>query len=219
MNYLFGRGGATGGALRAAPARACSSTCCWRSGPSLATFVYSLTDTNGLTPEPLNFIGFDNYREFLFQGAAARQNIEALWPDDPLLRARHRHPVRDRVCWRPSCSTRSLRGTRLFRALFFLPVILGVTIQGLVWRLFLYPLGGPVDRCSALFGAQSELLGGRPMEAFIWVVDRPDLGKHGDHDGDLPGRAPDDPRRAHTRPPGSTARAAGRPSATSRGRC
>ena len=38
-----------------------------------------------------------------------------------------------------------LRGTRWFRALFFLPVILGITIQGLVWRLFLYPLGGPVE--------------------------------------------------------------------------
>ena len=32
-------------------------------GPSLATVVYSLTDTNGLTPAPLNFIGLDNYRE------------------------------------------------------------------------------------------------------------------------------------------------------------
>ena len=45
-----------------------------------------------------------------------------------------------------------------------------MTIQGLVWRLFLYPLGGPVDSFLGLFGAQSELLGGRPMEAFVWVV-------------------------------------------------
>ena len=49
-------------------------------------------------------------------------------------------------------------------------MILGVTIQGLVWRLFLYPLGGPVDSVLELFGAHSELLGGRPMEAFLWVV-------------------------------------------------
>ena len=47
-------------------------------GPSLATIVYSLTDTNGLTPAPLQFIGLDNYQEFLFKGAAARQNIDAL---------------------------------------------------------------------------------------------------------------------------------------------
>ena len=47
-------------------------------GPSLATIVYSLTDTNGLTPAPLHFIGLGNYEEFLFKGAAARQNIDAV---------------------------------------------------------------------------------------------------------------------------------------------
>ena len=63
-----------------------------------------------------------------------------------------------------------LFGTRVFRALFFLPVILGVTIQGLIWRLFLYPLGGPVDEALGIFGVRSELLGGAPMEAFLWVT-------------------------------------------------
>ena len=42
-----------------------------------------------------------------------------------------------------------LRGRTFFRTLFFLPVILGVAIQGLMWRLFLLPLGGPM---STLFG-------------------------------------------------------------------
>ena len=65
-------------------------------GPSLATVVYSLTDTNGLTPEPLNFIGLDNYQEFLFRGAAARQNLAALLRTLAVLRARHGRPVRAR---------------------------------------------------------------------------------------------------------------------------
>lgn len=136
-------------------------------GPSLATVVYSLTDTNGLTPAPLNFIGLDNYHEFLFQGAAAGQNVQAL--------------IRTLVfCVAVTIVqfglglvaavllNQNLAGTRWFRALFFLPVILGITIQGLIWRLFLYPLGGPVDSLLGLFGAQSELLGGR--DAFLWVI-------------------------------------------------
>ncbi len=136
-------------------------------GPSLATVVYSLTDTNGLTPAPLNFIGLDNYHEFLFQGAAAGQNVQAL--------------IRTLVfCVAVTVVqfglgllaavllNQNLAGTRWFRALFFLPVILGITIQGLIWRLFLYPLGGPVDSLLGLFGAQSELLGGR--DAFLWVI-------------------------------------------------
>jgi raffinose/stachyose/melibiose transport system permease protein len=136
-------------------------------GPSLATFVYSLTDTNGLTPEPLNFIGLENYREFLFQGAAARQNI------DSVVRTLLFCVLVTAIQFTLGLSAavllnQGLKGTRLFRALFFLPVILGVTIQGLVWRLFLYPLGGPVDSLLGLFGAESELLGGK--EAFLWVV-------------------------------------------------
>jgi ABC-type sugar transport system permease subunit len=138
-------------------------------GPSLATIVYSLTDTNGLTPAPLHFIGLDNYKEFLFRGAAATQNIGAL--------------VRTLVfcilvttvqfalgLLAAVLLNQRLRGTRWFRALFFLPVILGVTIQGLMWRLFLYPLGGPVDSALGLLGVRSELLGGGATEAFIWVT-------------------------------------------------
>ncbi len=138
-------------------------------GPSIATFVYSLTDTNGLTPEPLQFIGFENYQEFLFRGAAARQNIDALWRT--VLFCVLVTVIQFGIGLLTAVLlNQKLRGTRFFRALFFLPVILGVTIQGLIWRLFLYPLGGPVDSVLGLFGAHSELLGGRPMEAFLWVV-------------------------------------------------
>jgi raffinose/stachyose/melibiose transport system permease protein len=138
-------------------------------GPSLATVVYSLTDTNGLTPEPLNFIGLANYQEFLFRGAAAQQNIGAL------LRTVLFCVIVTVVQFglgllAAVLLNQRLKGTRVFRALFFLPVILGVTIQGLVWRLFLYPLGGPVDSVLSLVGAESELLGGGPMEAFLWVT-------------------------------------------------
>ncbi len=136
-------------------------------GPSLATVVYSLTDTNGLTPAPLNFIGLDNYHEFLFQGAAAGQNLQAL------LRTLGFCVAVTVIQFGLGLLTalllnQGLPGTRLFRALFFLPVILGITIQGLIWRLFLYPLGGPVDSLLGLFGGQSELLGGR--DAFLWVI-------------------------------------------------
>ena len=138
-------------------------------GPSLATVVFSLTDTNGLTPAPLHFIGIDNYREFLFQGAAASQNIQAL--QRTVLFCVIVTVVQFGIGLLTAMLLNSgLRGTRWFRALFFLPVILGITIQGLVWRLFLYPLGGPVESFLGLFGAHSELLGGQPFEAFIWVT-------------------------------------------------
>jgi raffinose/stachyose/melibiose transport system permease protein len=51
-----------------------------------------------------------------------------------------------------------------------MPVILGAVIQGLIWSLFLYPLGGPMARILEFFGASSEFFGGQAPEAFAWVI-------------------------------------------------
>ena len=63
-----------------------------------------------------------------------------------------------------------LKGTKFFRTIIFMPVILGAVVQGLIWSLFLYPLGGPMGRVLELIGLQSEFLGGQPAEAFAWVM-------------------------------------------------
>lgn len=138
-------------------------------GPSIATSVYSFTDATGLKGAPVHWVGFDNYREFLFMGQASRDNYEALGRTLVFcvfvttiqftlglvlaLLVNHR-----------------LRGVNIFRTLFFLPVILGAVIQGMIWSLFLYPLGGPMARLFELFGIHSEFLGAQPAEAFAWVI-------------------------------------------------
>ena len=48
-------------------------------GPSLATTVYSFTDATGIRGAPINWVGLDNYKEFLFMGQASRDNYDALW--------------------------------------------------------------------------------------------------------------------------------------------
>jgi len=63
-----------------------------------------------------------------------------------------------------------LKGRNFFRTLYFMPVILGAVIQGLIWSLFLFPLGGPAAKILEMFGTQSEFLGGQPSEAFAWVI-------------------------------------------------
>lgn len=138
-------------------------------GPSLATAVYSFTDANGIAGVPVNWIGTSNYQEFLLEGQAAQENIGALERtiEFCFLVTTIQFALGLLVAL---LLNQRLRGTRIFRTLFFLPVILGVTIQGLVWILFLYPLGGPVEKVIGLFGAHSEFLGGAPGEAFLWVV-------------------------------------------------
>jgi raffinose/stachyose/melibiose transport system permease protein len=138
-------------------------------GPSLATAVYSFTDATGIKGLPINWVGFDNYDEFLFQGAASRENLAA---------------VRRTLLFMGLVTTiqftlglvlalllnQKIRGRYFFRTLFFMPVFLGVVIQGLMWKLMLLPRGGPVSEVWGWFGLQSEFLGGQPMEAFAWVI-------------------------------------------------
>ncbi len=138
-------------------------------GPSLATGVYSFTDANGIPNSPVNWIGLANYREFLLLGQAARDNIDAL--GRTLLFCFSVTIIQFTLGLLVAMLlNQRLKGTNFFRTLFFMPVILGVVIQGLIWTLFLYPLGGPLDKFLALFGAHSEFLGGAPAEGFMWVI-------------------------------------------------
>jgi raffinose/stachyose/melibiose transport system permease protein len=138
-------------------------------GPSMATAVYSFTDASGIKGAPIHWIGLQNYREFLFMGRASVDNFNAL----------QRTLV---FCVAVTflqfglglfvalIVNQNLKGTNIFRTIYFMPVILGVAIQGLMWSLFLYPLGGPVAQFLDLFGMRSEFLGGQPSEAFAWVI-------------------------------------------------
>ena len=47
-------------------------------GPSMATAIYSLTDATGIRGLPINWVGFDNYDEFLLEGARGRQNLDVI---------------------------------------------------------------------------------------------------------------------------------------------
>ena len=138
-------------------------------GPSIATSFFSATDATGVPGIPINFVGLDNYEQFLFLGAQAQQNIDAIFRTFVFM------IVVTTVQFTLGLFVAlllnmGLRGTTFFRTLFFLPVILGVTIQGLMWTLFLYPLGGPLQTFLELFGIQTLFLGGQPTEAFFWVI-------------------------------------------------
>ena len=138
-------------------------------GPSMATTVYSFTDASGLRGAPVNWIGWDNYDEFLFQGLASRDNIAAT------IRTLQFSVLVTLIQFSLGLLlalivNQKLKGRTFFRTLFFIPVILGVVIQGLMWKLFLQPRGGPMSTIFGWFGQTSEFLGGQPGEAFMWVI-------------------------------------------------
>ena len=138
-------------------------------GPSLATAIYSFTDATGIRGIAINWIGFENYDEFLLRGAASRDNIDAL--KRTLYFSFFVTTIQFGIgLLLAVLLNRRLRGTTIFRTLFFMPVILGVAIQGLIWKLFLLPSRGPAAQVFEWFGSTPEFLGGQPKQAFIWVI-------------------------------------------------
>ncbi len=138
-------------------------------GPSLATTVFSFTDATGIRGAPIHWIGLQNYKEFLFLGQASRDNFAAL--GRTLIFCLFVTTIQFGLgLLMAMLVNQKLRGRNFFRTLYFMPVILGAVIQGLIWSLFLYPLGGPMQQILNLFGASSEFFGGQPTEAFAWVI-------------------------------------------------
>lgn len=138
-------------------------------GPSLATAVYAFTDATGIKGLPINWIGLENFNEFLFRGAASRDNLAAL--QRTLVFMFFVTTIQFSLGLALALLlNQKLRGRIFFRTLFFMPVFLGVVIQGLMWRLMLLPRGGPMAEVFGIFGIESEFLGGAPTEAFIWVI-------------------------------------------------
>lgn len=136
-------------------------------GPSIATAGFSLTDATGIRGAPVNWVGLENYREFLFRGVASRDNLDATGRTLVFMFfVTTIQFVFGLIV--ALVLNQKLRGRTVFRTLYFLPYILGAVIQGLMWKLFLLPRNGPMAEFLALFGQQSEFLGG--PNAFAWVI-------------------------------------------------
>ncbi len=138
-------------------------------GPSIATSIYSFTDATGIRGAGINWVGLANYKEFLFMGQASRDNYDALWRT--LIFCFFVTTLQFGLGLLIALLVnQKLRGVNFFRTLYFMPVILGAVIQGLIWSLFLYPLGGPMAKVLEVFGLKSEFLGGQAAQAFAWVI-------------------------------------------------
>lgn len=136
--------------------------------PSMATAILSFTDISNVPNVPWNWIGLENYHEFFFVGVGARDNLE------PLIRTvifAFFTVIFNNILalFTAVLLNARIKGSNFFRALFFVPAILGVTVNAMIWNLFLYPLDGPAQKILNFFGTRSEFLGS-PQTAFPMVI-------------------------------------------------
>lgn len=111
--------------------------------PSLATVAFSFTDITRTGYREVSFVGLDNYREF-FRPAQFAEKWVAL--RNSVVFAVVVVLVQNALALLfATILDRAWKGRAVFRGIIFLPVILGITVNALIWRLMFYPFGGPVN--------------------------------------------------------------------------
>ncbi|MEY8743565.1 carbohydrate ABC transporter permease [Bacillales bacterium AN1005] len=126
-------------------------------GPSVVTVLFSFTDATGVRGQSWNFIGLDNYATF-FGASNSGDRLAAIGRS--LYFAFAVVIIQNAVAlFMAVLINKKLRGDNLYRAVFFLPVVLGVTVSGLIWQLVANPLGEPAQSVLNFFGTSSNFFG------------------------------------------------------------
>jgi len=135
--------------------------------PAFAMFVVSLTDLRGLPYLPINWVGLDNYISF-FSPAKRADSMNAL--GNTIVFAVASTVIQIVLALGVALLlNRKIRGVNFYRAVVFMPTVLGVTVTGLVWSLMFNVSGGPAATVLGWFGKSSAFFGD-PRIALALVI-------------------------------------------------
>ncbi|MFE0557351.1 sugar ABC transporter permease [Paenibacillus lautus] len=137
-------------------------------GPSILTVIYSFTDVKNLPGSTYQFVGLDNYKELFFSGNSGERWRSII---NTLIFMFVVTIVQNGVAlFIAVIINQRLKGDYFYRAVFFLPVVLGVAVVALIWGMMFDPLNGPVNRLyDALFGYQ-DMFFGSFTHAFGYII-------------------------------------------------
>jgi raffinose/stachyose/melibiose transport system permease protein len=134
--------------------------------PALGVVAISFTDIRGLPGIPIHWVGMSNYTE-LFSPAHRSDNINSL--KNTLLFASVSTVLGILLAFGIAVLlNQKLRGRSLYRAVVFMPTVLGVTVIGFIWSLVFDPIGGPAARVLESFGHTSAFFG--DPHVTLWLV-------------------------------------------------
>lgn len=137
-------------------------------GPSIATFILSFTDISGTPGVPWKFIGIANYKEFfLIQNPRDTMMVMKNTVVFCLLVTFVQNAVALPIAL--ALNNKFIKGRSLYRAVIFLPVVLGVMVTSLTWLLMLNPTDGPVSQLIGIFGLHSNFFADK-QTALYYVI-------------------------------------------------
>ncbi|MHA6531551.1 carbohydrate ABC transporter permease [Paenibacillus sp. BAC0078] len=137
-------------------------------GPSVMTVIYSFTDITNVPGSHMKFVGLENYRNVFYSGNSGERV-------DSIIRTVYFMfivtIVQNGVALLVAVViNQKLKGDYFYRAVFFLPVVLGVAVVALVWSMMFDPLSGPVNELyHSLFGYK-DMFFGSFTHAFSYII-------------------------------------------------
>lgn len=142
--------------------------------PAVGIIFASLTDLRGLPGLPVHWIGLENYFTF-FSPAKRADSFNAL--KNTIVFATVSTVVQLGLALGTAILlNRKLRGRNFYRAVVFMPTILGVTVTALVWSLFFNVNSGPAATFLSWFGKDSAFFGdphlalGLVIFVQVWMI-------------------------------------------------
>lgn len=136
--------------------------------PAVGVLVVSFTDLRGLPYLPVNWVGIENYISF-FSPAKWADSLNAL--RNTLVFAVVSTVIQIVLALAIAILlNRPLRGRNFYRAVVFMPTVLGVTVTGLVWSLMFNVTGGPAAGVLSLFGKESAFFGDPKIALALVIV-------------------------------------------------
>ncbi|MCS4277445.1 raffinose/stachyose/melibiose transport system permease protein [Mycetocola sp. BIGb0189] len=142
--------------------------------PAVGVLVVSFTDLRGLPYLPVNWVGIQNYLDF-FSPAKWSDSANAL--TNTIVFAFFSTIFQIALALGIAILlNKPLRGRNFYRAVVFMPTVLGVTVTGLVFSLLFNVSGGPATSVLSWFGGESAFFGDPKIAlalvivAQIWMV-------------------------------------------------
>lgn len=135
--------------------------------PAIGIAFLSFTDISGIPNVPWHWTGLENYVRFFSSGnSAANLGIVSR----TLIFGFSVTVILNIIALLSAILLKNnIWGATVFRAIIFMPVVLGVTVVGLIWSLFFNPTGGPAASLWGMFGSSSAFLGD-PRLAFSLII-------------------------------------------------
>jgi raffinose/stachyose/melibiose transport system permease protein len=134
--------------------------------PALVNIAMSFTNYDGAISR-LQFVGFQNYVNFFV--IYGNKTIPALLTTFRYM-AMMVIPLQIIAFGAAFLVNLKIKGKNFFRALFFLPTILGIAVVSTSWKLMFDPIDGPFARVLEWFGTDSAFLGSENALFFVVII-------------------------------------------------